>query len=292
MADSDKARAAALSKLRPFQTQDLIDVLTAMDGLPVTVRLLDPPLHEFLPTDAASQDELARSLRIKPAAVRARIAQLRESNPMLGHRGARLCVTSPAILDMQVGAIVDATLACRRRGLNPQPRILHALIGATAELAALRSATLNAIAGASASARTALNIPIGTMIEVPRAALLADELAHHADFLCFGTNDLTQLTFGYSRDDSAAFLPAYLQHGLLPTDPFISLDEPGVGRLMRTAIDRARAVKPSIPISVCGEHAGDPRSIRFCHALGVDVVSCSPFRLPAARLAAGQSAIA
>ena len=293
LADNSAARSAALVRLLPHQKRDFIEIFRAMDGLPVTVRLLDPPLHEFLPQDRALQASVAKSLKIPLKTVQARVAQLHESNPMMGHRGCRLSVTFPEILEMQVRAIVEAAIERRRFGGNPQPRIMHPLVSTAAELRLLRTATLEAIENSRhhGSYTGSLDIPIGTMIEVPRAALLADELAAHADFLSFGTNDLTQLTFGYSRDDSSAFLPQYVEKGLLPRDPFESLDVSGVGALIALAMAKARAVRPEIPVSICGEHGGDAESIAFCQKVGMNAVSCSPFRVPVARLAAGQAAI-
>lgn len=293
LASNTGSRAAALLRLLPFQRRDFIEIFRAMDGLPVTVRLLDPPLHEFLPQDRAAQASLAKSLKIPLKTVQARVAQLHESNPMMGHRGCRLSVTFPEILEMQVRAIVEAAIERRRFGGDPQPRIMHPLISTAAELRLLRAATLDAIENTRQNEdyTGSLEIPIGTMIEVPRAALLADELAMHADFLSFGTNDLTQLTFGFSRDDAGVFLLPYLEKGVLERDPFESLDVSGVGALIAMAISKARAVKPDMPVTICGEHGGDAQSIRFCQKVGMNGVSCSPFRVPVARLAAGQAAI-
>ena len=293
LANNTASRQAALLRLLPIQRRDFIDIFRVMDGLPVTVRLLDPPLHEFLPQDRAAQSALAKSLKIPLKTVQLRVAQLHESNPMMGHRGCRLSMTYPEILEMQVRAIVEAAIDRRRFGGDPQPRIMHPLISTAQELALLRAATLEAIETARLHAdyTGTLDIPIGSMIEVPRAAILADELAAHADFLSFGTNDLTQLTFGYSRDDSNAFLPHYLEKGVLQQDPFESLDVSGVGALIAMAIEKARRVKPDISVSICGEHGGDAQSIRFCQQVGMNAVSCSPFRVPVARLAAGQAAI-
>jgi pyruvate,orthophosphate dikinase len=293
LADGTAARAAALQRLLPWQRRDFIEIFRAMDGLPVTIRLIDPPLHEFLPQGKAEQSALARSLGVSPAKVRQRMAQLHEVNPMLGHRGCRLCVSYPELLEMQVRAIVEAAIECRRLGGDPHPRIMHPLVGAAEELRQLRAATLDAIGQAKRAHNFtgSLEIPIGTMIEVPRAALIAGALADHADFFSFGTNDLTQLTFGYSRDDAGAFLPTYLERNILPRDPFETLDAGGVGALIEWATKQTRAVKPDLHLSICGEHGGDSESIRFCHRAGLDAVSCSPFRVPVARLAAGQAAV-
>ncbi len=292
LASTVAARAAALERLLPWQRRDFIEIFKVMDGLPVTVRLLDPPLHEFLPHDRPAQAALAKSLKMPLRAVQARVSQLRESNPMMGHRGCRLSMSFPEILQMQVRAIVEAAVERKRFGGDPQPAIMHPLVATATELKMLRQATLAAIDESQHRVNFTgeLSIPIGSMIEVPRAALLADDLAQHADFFSIGTNDLTQLTYGFSRDDSNAFLPLYLERGVLLRDPFESLDAGGVGALVALAVAKARAVKPGISISVCGEHGGDADSIRFFHNIGVSAVSSSPFRVPVARLAAGQAA--
>jgi len=290
LATTVAARAAALDRLLPFQRRDFIEIFKAMDGLPVTVRLLDPPLHEFLPQDRASQSALAKSLKIPLRAVQQRVTQLHESNPMMGHRGCRLSMSYPEILQMQVRAIVEAAVERKRFGGDPRPAIMHPLVATAAELKLLREATLRAIEEAKQRVNFTgeLAIPIGSMIEVPRAALLAGELAGHADFFSIGTNDLTQLTYGFSRDDSNAFLPLYLERGVLKRDPFESLDASGVGALVTMTVEKARAVKPEMSISVCGEHGGEAASIAFFHHAGISAISSSPFRVPVARLAAGQ----
>jgi pyruvate,orthophosphate dikinase len=264
-----------------------------MKGLPVTVRLLDPPLHEFLPHDEAGQAQVAKSLGVPVEKVRQRVSMLHESNPMLGHRGCRLAVTYPEILVMQVKAIVEATIECIRSNIKAMPEIMIPLVGTKRELAFLRALTEKTIAETRAEQDFAkrLDIKIGTMIEVPRAAVTADEIAEVADFFSFGTNDLTQLTFGYSRDDVNTFLPDYLKAELLDGDPFISLDQSGVGQLVQMGVDRGRKTNPQLKIGICGEHGGDPRSVHFCHKVGMDYVSCSPFRVPIARLAAAQAAL-
>jgi pyruvate,orthophosphate dikinase len=265
-----------------------------MDGYPVTVRLLDPPLHEFLPHDEKSQKEVADRLRISADKVRARVSQLHEMNPMLGHRGCRLSITYPEILRMQVRAIVEAAIECHRKGVKAKPEIMHPLVGTKRELEILRKMTEETIAAVVKEQewKKPLDIIIGTMIEVPRAALCADEIAKDADFFSFGTNDLTQMTFGYSRDDSGMFLGHYVDHEILPTDPFQSLDQSGVGQLVTMAIEKGRSEKKKLKIGICGEHGGDPASVFFCHRSGMDYVSCSPFRVPIARLAAAQAALA
>jgi pyruvate,orthophosphate dikinase len=294
MAEDETQRRAALAKLLPFQREDFVGILTAMKGLPVTIRLLDPPLHEFLPHDPAAQKEMAEQLGLKPAAVKRRVEQLHEANPMLGHRGCRLSITYPEILEMQVRAIVEATIECKKRRVDAQPEIMIPLIGTAAELKLLRNKTIETIETVRSEIGYGgdLNITVGTMIEIPRAALTADEVAQFADFFSFGTNDLTQMTFGYSRDDIASFLPDYLDKDILHVDPFQSLDTTGVGQLVQMAVERGRGAKEGLKCGICGEHGGDPASIHFCHQVGLDYVSCSPFRVPVARLAAAQAALA
>jgi len=297
LADSTEAREKALAKLLPYQREDFVGILAAMAGFPVTVRLLDPPLHEFVPHLEEQQAELAREMGLPLEQVRRRVKQLHEANPMLGHRGCRLAITYPEILRMQVRAIVEATIECRARGVDARPEIMHPLVGTQRELAQLRAWTEQTIAAVAKEKgwRKALDIPIGTMIEVPRAAVAAGEIAEVADFFSFGTNDLTQMTFGYSRDDIGSFLPAYLAAEMLPKDPFQSIDVGGVGTLVRMACERGRAVAADVrkpfKIGICGEHGGDPASISFFQSCGLDYVSCSPFRVPIARLAAAQAAL-
>ena len=293
LAHNEKDRRAALKKLLPFQRKDFVGIFTAMKGFPVTVRLLDPPLHEFLPHDAKSQSELAKVLKISPAEVKSRVSQLHESNPMLGHRGCRLAVTYPEILEMQVTAIVEAMIACKKKKVDAKPEIMIPLVGTAKELELLRGLTEKAIAKVKAAKKYTgkLDIPIGTMIEIPRAALTADVVAEHADFFSFGTNDLTQMTFGYSRDDVNGFLPDYIEQEILEKDPFQSLDTSGVGQLVEFGVSRGRQTVKGLKCGICGEHGGDPASIDFCHQVGLDYISCSPFRVPIARLAAAQAAI-
>ncbi len=293
LADNKADREKALAKLLPFQRADFTGIFTAMKGLPVTVRLLDPPLHEFLPHEAKAQSELAKLLGVKPSEVKARVAQLHEANPMLGHRGCRLSVTYPEILVMQVTAIVEAAIACAKKKVAAHPEIMIPLVGTKAELAVLRELAEQTIADVKAKKKYKgkLNISIGTMIEIPRAALTADEVASVADFFSFGTNDLTQLTFGYSRDDVNTFLPDYINQEILEKDPFQSLDSTGVGQLVDMGVSKGRSAKKGLKCGICGEHGGDPASITFCHEVGLDYVSCSPFRVPIARLAAAQAAL-
>jgi pyruvate,orthophosphate dikinase len=302
LSETTEAREKAVAKLLPFQRADFIGILTAMDGLPVTVRLLDPPLHEFVPHEEKQQADLAREMGMSLADVKRRVSQLHEANPMLGHRGCRLAITYPEILRMQVRAIVEAAIECRAKKVDARPEIMHPLVGTRKELALLRKWTEETIQqvcaekGVKIGGKNGLDIPIGTMIEIPRAAVTADEIGECADFFSFGTNDLTQMTFGYSRDDIGSFLPAYLEKGMLEKDPFQSIDTVGVGSLVKMACEKGRAVakaeKKAFKLGVCGEHGGDPASIAFFQKCGLDYVSCSPFRVPVARLAAAQAALA
>jgi pyruvate,orthophosphate dikinase len=259
----------------------------------VTVRLLDPPLHEFLPHDHSGQKEVADVLGVKVGLVRRRVEQLHEFNPMLGHRGCRLAVTYPEILVMQVTAIVEAVIKCKKKGIDAKPEIMIPLVGTREELVQLRELAASTIKTIKKKERFkgSLNIPIGTMIEIPRAAIVADQIAEDADFFSFGTNDLTQLTYGFSRDDINSFLPHYLDDGILIRDPFQTIDFDGVGKLIEMGVNGGRSVKPTLKIGICGEHGGDPKSVEFCHNVGLNYVSCSPFRVPTARLAAAQAAI-
>ncbi|WP_404309944.1 pyruvate, phosphate dikinase [Neorhodopirellula lusitana] len=293
LADAEDDRRAALKKLLPFQRKDFEGIFKAMAGCPVTVRLLDPPLHEFLPHEAAAQKEMAAELGVKPAEIKKRSEALHESNPMLGHRGCRLSVTYPEILEMQVQAIVEASINCAKKKIDAQPEIMIPLVGTAAELRILREKVEETIAKTVAAKKFEgkLNILIGTMIEIPRACLTANEVAEYADFFSFGTNDLTQMTFGYSRDDVGGFLPDYIEHKIVPVDPFQSLDQTGVGQLVDMGVAKGRSVKGKLKVGICGEHGGDPASIDFCNRAGLDYVSCSPFRVPIARLAAAQAAL-
>jgi pyruvate,orthophosphate dikinase len=293
VAETVEERKRALRKLLPHQRRDFTGILSAMAGLPVTIRLLDPPLHEFLPHDLKAQRKLAAEMRVPLRRIQERVTALHESNPMLGHRGCRLSVTYPEILTMQVTAIVEAAIACRRKRIDAQPEIMIPLVATRGELAMLRRLTEETIRDVCRARKWTgeLAIPIGTMIEVPRAALLADTIAEAADFFSFGTNDLTQMTWGFSRDDVASFLGGYLEAGLLPRDPFQALDAEGVGKLVSTASRLGRETRPELKVGICGEHGGDPSSIRFFHEAGLDYVSCSPFRVPIARLVAAQATL-
>ncbi len=293
LADNLADREAALAKLLPYQRDDFIGIFTAMAGLPVTVRLLDPPLHEFLPHEEAQQRELAREAHVTLDHIQRRVELLHEANPMLGHRGCRLAVTYPEILVMQVRAITEAAIDCVRRGVDARPEIMIPLAGTQKELELLRKLTIETIETVITEQqhKKKLHIPVGTMIEVPRAAITADEIATQADFFSFGTNDLTQMTFGFSRDDINTFLPDYLNKDILPFDPFQTIDMKGVGALVEMACAKGRAVRADLKLGICGEHGGDPQSVHFCHKVGLDYVSCSPFRVPIARLAAAQAMV-
>ncbi len=293
LAETEKDRRAALKKLLPFQRKDFEGIFKAMNGLPVTVRLLDPPLHEFLPHESAAQKTMAKELGVKPSEIVKRAEALHEANPMLGHRGCRLSVTYPEILEMQVRAIVEAAINCAKKSIKAHPEIMIPLVGTASELKMLRAKVEETIDATKTAKKYSgkLDITIGTMIEIPRAALTADEVAEFADFFSFGTNDLTQMTFGYSRDDINTFLPDYLSQDILYVDPFQSLDQTGVGQLVDMGVKKGRSVKKGLKVGICGEHGGDPDSIDFCHRVGLDYVSCSPFRVPIARLAAAQAAL-
>ncbi len=291
LAEDEAGRRAALEKLLPFQRADFAGIFRAMDGLPVTVRLLDPPLHEFLPHDRDQATEVARSIGVDVEEVLARARRLREMNPMLGHRGCRLGITYPEIYEMQVRAIYEAAADELGEGHRPRPEVMIPLVGTAAELRLLKH-RLEAVAVSVLKERSArLPVVFGTMIEVPRAALCAAEIAEHAAFFSFGTNDLTQMTFGFSRDDVGSFLPTYVAEKILPDEPFQSIDVDGVGQLVRMGVERGRAGRPGLKVGVCGEHGGDPKSIAFFDEVGLDYVSCSPFRVPVARLAAAQAAL-
>ncbi len=292
LADDEAGRRSALAKLLPMQRADFVELFTIMRGLPVTVRLLDPPLHEFLPQGDEEVQEVARSLGVAAATLRSRAAALHECNPMLGFRGVRLAVAYPEIAEMQARAIFEAAIeAARATGEPVTPEIMIPLVIGRPELD-LVAGRIRAMADAVAEETgTAVDYQVGTMIELPRAALRADEIAETAEFFSFGTNDLTQTTLGISRDDAAAFLGGYLAKGLLPADPFVTLDQAGVGRLVELAARKGRAVRPGLKLGICGEHGGDPASVAFFEAAGLDYVSCSPYRVPIARLAAAQAAL-
>ena len=288
LAADEAGRRQALAKLKPIQRLDFEGIFTAMDGLPVTIRLLDPPLHEFLPHEPAQQQQMAEEMGVPLSQIEAKITSLHEFNPMLGHRGCRLGITYPEIYEMQVEAIFEAAVNVRAKGVNPLPEIMIPLVGTEREFSDLK-AMVDRVAVAVGDT---IEYLVGTMIEIPRAALLADQIAEQAEFFSFGTNDLTQLTFGYSRDDAGKFLPAYVEQGILADDPFQSLDQEGTGQLVRLGTERGRSTRPQLKVGICGEHGGDPSSVGFCHEVGLDYVSCSPYRVPIARLAAAQAALA
>jgi pyruvate,orthophosphate dikinase len=291
VADTEEDRKAALKKILPLQKKDFFGIFKAMEGRPVTIRLLDPPLHEFVPHTKEEVAELAEHLGVKPKDLQPKIDKLHEANPMLGHRGCRLAVTYPEIYDMQVEAIVQAAIDCVKKNIPVKPEIMIPIVCDEQELKLLRPRAEEIIKKALEKAKVKLDIQIGTMIEVPRAALLADKIAEYADFFSFGTNDLTQMTFAFSRDDVGSFLPAYEKLGLLEVDPFKSVDEEGVGMLMNWATTRGRSVKEGLKVGICGEQGGDPATIDFCFRTGLNYVSCSPFRVPIARLAAAQAVL-
>jgi pyruvate,orthophosphate dikinase len=294
LAEEPEARRTALDKLLPFQRRDFIGIFEAMKGLPVTIRLVDPPLHEFVPHDPMKQAELAKKIGISPEAVARRVEQLHEANPMLGHRGCRLCITYPEILDMQVRAIIEAAIDCQKRGIKVLPEIMHPLVLDKKELKILEQQTRKVAQEIISRSKVKLEYLVGTMIELPRAALLADQIAEVAEFFSFGTNDLTQTTMGLSRDDAGRFLPEYVDErkaAIFKDDPFQTLDIAGVGLLIEWGIARGRKTRPKLKIGICGEHGGDSESVKFCHRVGMDYVSASPFRVAIARLAAAQAVI-
>ncbi|MFO7319841.1 MAG: pyruvate, phosphate dikinase [Bacillota bacterium] len=291
LAQDSESRKRALDKLLPMQRGDFYGIFKAMEGYPVTIRLLDPPLHEFLPQDAEAQAQVAKELGVTVEEVRRRVQQLHEFNPMLGHRGVRLAITYPEIYEMQVRAIFEAATQLAKEGVKVIPEVMIPLVGTVRELEEIKASLVKVAEEVMSEAGVRVEYQFGTMIEVPRAALLADKIAQEAEFFSFGTNDLTQLTFGYSRDDAGHFLPAYLDKGILEKDPFQSLDQDGVGQLVQIGVERGRKTRPNLKVGICGEHGGDPASVKFCHRVGMDYVSCSPFRVPIARLAAAQANI-
>ncbi len=293
MADDVDGRKAALAKLLPMQRGDFIELFRIMEGLPVTIRLLDPPLHEFLPKTDAEMAEIAKATGKDIAAIRHRAAALHESNPMLGHRGCRLAITAPEIYEMQARAIFEAAAAVAKETGKPvEPEIMIPLIATKKELDVIKAPIDRVAAEVTAESGVAPKYLVGTMIELPRAVLLAGEIAKTASFFSFGTNDLTQTCFGLSRDDAGSFLGAYLKQGMIEHDPFVTIDREGVGELMRIAAERGRRTRRNLKLGICGEHGGDPASVRFCQEIGLDYVSCSPYRVPIARLAAAQAALA
>jgi len=286
-----KGREEALDRLLPIQQKDFEGIFEAMQDLPVTVRLLDPPLHEFVPHDEKGQQEMADVMGVDISVIKAKVESLHEFNPMLGHRGCRLGNTYPEITVMQTRAIIGAAIALKKRGINTHPEIMIPLTGTLAEMKMQEDIVRDTIKKVFAETGETIEHLVGTMIEIPRAALTADEIAKSAEFFSFGTNDLTQMTFGYSRDDTGVFMPVYLKKGILKNDPFEVLDQEGVGQLVKMAVEKGRQTRPNIKLGICGEHGGEPSSVEFCHRTGLDYVSCSPFRVPIARLAAAQATI-
>jgi pyruvate,orthophosphate dikinase len=292
MAETEQGRRAALARLLPFQRKDFLDLFEIMAGLPVTIRLLDPPLHEFLPHSEYEIAEVAASLGTEVEAMQRRMQELSEANPMLGHRGCRLGISFPEIYEMQARAIFEAAAEIGRKTHKaPVPEIMIPLVATKRELEITRAMVDRVAQEVFAEGGYHVVYSVGTMIELPRAALTADAIATVADFFSFGTNDLTQTTFGLSRDDAGKFLPLYIEKGIFPKDPFVSIDPDGVGALVRIAVEKGRSVRPDIKLGICGEHGGDPSSIHFCESVGLDYVSCSPYRVPVARLAAAQAAL-
>ena len=291
LAKDSEGREKALAKLLPYQKADFKGILDAMDGLPVNIRLLDPPLHEFVPHDLKGQEQMAKEMGVSVEEIQTRVAQLAENNPMLGHRGCRLGITFPEITAMQTRAILSAACELKKEGKNPMPEIMVPLIGILYELKQQKEIIQRVAKEVFAEYGVEVEFEIGTMIEIPRAALTADRIATEAQYFSFGTNDLTQMTFGYSRDDIASFLPAYLEKKILKVDPFQVLDQNGVGQLIKMAVEKGRAVRPGLRTGICGEHGGEPSSVKFCARVGMNYASCSPFRVPIARLAAAQAAV-
>ncbi len=291
LADDEAGRRKALAKLLPMQREDFEGLLRAMDGLPVTIRLLDPPLHEFVPHDEAGQQIMAQQMRVPVAKIKRRVEELAEFNPMLGHRGCRLGISYPEITEMQARAVFEAALNVLADGGTPRPEVMIPLVGTLKEFTLQAQIVRRTAEAVFAERGNRVHYLVGTMIETPRAALVADSIGQQAEFFSFGTNDLTQMTLGFSRDDAGSFLPAYLKQGIYEHDPFRSIDQKGVGQLVELAAQKGRAVRPGIELGVCGEHGGDPASIAFFHRAGLDYVSCSPYRVPIARLAAAQAAL-
>ncbi len=291
LSENVEGRKAALAKLLPYQKEDFKGIFRAMDGYPVNVRLLDPPLHEFVPHDQKGQEEMAKAMGVTVEYIRQRVESLCEHNPMLGHRGCRLGNTYPEITQMQTRAILSAAIDLKREGLDPHPEIMVPLTGILYEFEAQEKVIRDEAAVLFAEEGIEIPFKVGTMIEIPRAALTADRIASRAEYFSFGTNDLTQMTFGYSRDDIANFLPVYLEKKILKVDPFQVLDQNGVGQLIEMAVEKGRSARPELKCGICGEHGGEPSSVKFCHTVGLNYVSCSPFRVPIARLAAAQAAV-
>ena len=291
LSETQEGRKKALAKLLPFQQKDFYGILKAMDGYPVNIRLLDPPLHEFVPHDLAGQQAMAEEMGVSVQKIQQRVNSLSEANPMLGHRGCRLGNTYPEITEMQTRAILGAAVQLKKEGFDPHPEIMVPLIGIVNEFDLQEKVIRETAKKLFEQEGVEIPFKVGTMIEIPRAALTADYIAKKAEYFSFGTNDLTQMTFGYSRDDIASFLPVYLEKKILNVDPFQVLDQNGVGQLVKMAVEKGRSTRPDLKCGICGEHGGEPSSVKFCHRVGLNYVSCSPFRVPIARLAAAQAAV-
>jgi pyruvate, orthophosphate dikinase len=291
VAKTREERATALAKIEPYQKEDFVGIFRAMDGYPVTIRTLDPPLHEFLPHGHAEIEDLAGKLGVEVAELRSKIEALHEANPMLGHRGCRLGIIYPEITEMQARAIFEAAVEVAKDGVKVFPEIMIPLVSTVNELKLQEELVRRVASEVLGGAGVEVPYLVGTMIELPRAALTADRIAEVAEFFSFGTNDLTQTTFGLSRDDAGRFLPAYVEQKILPDDPFQVLDREGVGQLVRMGVEKGRATRKDLKVGICGEHGGEPSSVEFCHQVGLNYVSCSPYRVPIARLAAAQAAL-
>ena len=291
VSETTEQREQALEKILPMQRQDFEDMFTALNGKPMIIRYLDPPLHEFLPHTDEEIKELAQELKISFESLKTRILSLKEFNPMMGHRGCRLAITYPEIAIMQTKAVIEAAINTKKKGIEVQAEIMIPLIGDVKELQYIKKIVTDTAESIIEKEKTLINYKVGTMIEIPRAAILADQIAEEAEFFSFGTNDLTQMTYGFSRDDAGKFLNDYYQKQIFENDPFAKIDQKGVGELIKIATEKGRKVRPNISLGICGEHGGDPSSIEFCHNIGLNYVSCSPFRVPIARLAAAQAAI-
>jgi len=291
VANTEEERRAALAKIEPLQQSDFEGIFEAMNGFPVTIRTLDPPLHEFLPHGDEEIEDLAKKMGIKAQDLKVKVESLREANPMLGFRGCRLGIIYPEITEMQARAIFKAVAACQKRGVKVLPEVMIPLVSTLAELQRQADLVRNVAKQVMDETGEQFEYMVGTMIELPRAALLADKIAEVAEFFSFGTNDLTQTTFGMSRDDAGRFLPLYVERKILKDDPFQVLDQEGVGQLVKIGTERGRSTRPNLKVGICGEHGGEPSSVQFCHRTGLNYVSCSPYRVPIARLAAAQAAL-
>lgn len=291
LADSLEGREKALAKILPFQKQDFYELMKTLEGMPVTIRFLDPPLHEFLPQEEAQVAELATELGVSVEKLNAKIASLHEFNPMLGHRGCRLAIVFPEIAEMQTKAVISAACELKKEGVDAKPEIMIPLVGFKSELDFNAEIVRKVAQETMASYGVEVEYKLGTMIEVPRGAVTADKVAETAEFFSFGTNDLTQMGLGFSRDDAGKFIKDYVNKNIFEKDPFQTLDQEGVGELVKIAVEKGKATRPNIKLGICGEHGGDPASIDFCHRTGLTYVSCSPYRVPIARLAAAHAAL-